>query len=384
MARGSDTASPDELRRDAEGALVSAFGGGPSSASAAAPGRCTIVGEHVDYAGGLVLCTAIDLHVAVAVRAAAGARDRVVLDGTPFEAASRSRLRPDGAGYVFAAAAALRDAAVGVPPFEAATSASLPPGAGLASSAATVLATTAALLRLGDLRLDAAALIDVAYRAEHDVLGVASGRLDQHAIVETPDGSALLLDSAADTVSSVPWRLDGSVLCICDTGVRHRVSGRGYRTRRSETEVALRKAGATSAQDVGALPSGADLGARRLRHVVTESRRAAAAAIALERGDSVELGRLMSESHRSLRDDQEISTPLLDAVVAAAEATAGCHGARLVGAGFGGSVLALADAAAAPACMAAMRGAAGKGSSAWIAMPAPGLAATAGANMGRG
>lgn len=385
MAPGNgEPASPEELRRRAEQALTRAFGEGTRASSAAAPGRCTLVGEHVDYAGGLVLCTAIDRYVAAAVRPVSGPGDRVALDGAVFEAASGTRIRAEGAGYVFAAAVALRAAGVRVPPFAATTSASLPSGAGLASSAAVVLATLEALLQLAGTQRDPSALVDVAHRAEHDILGVPSGKLDQHAIAETPGGSALLLDSSSDTVTAVPWRLDDAVLCVCDTGERHRVAGPGYRARRAETVAALHAAGAGGAQEVVALPEGDDVSARRLRHVVTESRRSAAAAIALERGDSAGLGRLMSESHRSLRDDHEVSTPLLDTVVAAAAATVGCFGARLVGAGFGGSVLALADSAAANDCIIAMRQAAGAGSSAWIVTPAPGLAATAGANVARG
>lgn len=385
--------------------LVDTFAAGGNAVTATAPGRCTLVGEHVDYAGGLVLCAAIDLDVGVALRAAQEGTDRlaarVIAIGRspaapvepPREAGVLERaypLQPSGGGYVFAAAEALRARGLRIPALEAVTAASLPAGAGLASSAAVIGATLVALLRLLGTSLTVADFIDAAYAAEHDILGVPSGRLDQHAIVESPNGGAILLDCAADAATEVPWRLTDAVLCVCDTGKRHSVAEAGYRRRREETEAALRAAGATNAQEIafavdGPLtafdsldPGNGDVPARRLRHVVTETRRARAAAEALRTGDAALLGRLMSASHRSLRADQEVSTPLLDIVVAAAESVAGCYGARLVGAGFGGSVVALTTAAAATSCCDAMRDAAGAGASSWVVHASPGLALTAG------
>ncbi|HEX6538496.1 MAG TPA: galactokinase, partial [Candidatus Dormibacteraeota bacterium] len=246
-----------------------------------------------------------------------------------------------------------------------------------------ICATLVALLQLRATTLSVAALVDAAYVAEHTVLGVPSGRLDQHAIVETPDGGAVLLDCATDSATPIAWGITGAALCVCDTGERHSVAGPGYRTRRAETEAALRAAGAATIMEIAAPPEGADIAARRLRHAVTESRRAAEAAAALRAGDSRVLGRLMSESHRSLREDAEVSTATLDTVVAAAQAVPGCFGARLVGAGFGGSVLALTGGDAAAACIDAMLEAAGPGASAWVVAPAAGLAITAGATVTR-
>lgn len=391
--------------------LSAAFGGGGSVATASAPGRCTLVGEHVDYAGGLVLCAAIDLDVGVALRAAGEGADRVsagvITMGRSLENAVEfpategvleraDPLRPRGGGYVFAAADALRARGLRIPALEAVTAASLPAGAGLASSAAVIAATQVALLRLHSRTLTVAELIDAAYAAEHDILGVPSGRLDEHAIVESPDGGAILLDCAADAAAEVPWRLADVALCVCDTGQRHSVAGAEYRRRREETEAALCAAGAANAQEIafavdGPLtafdsldPGSGDVATRRLRHVVTETRRARAAAGALRAGDAPLLGRLMSASHRSLRADQEVSTPLLNSVVAAAESVAGCYGARLVGAGFGGSVLALSTAAAATTCGDAMRHAGGEGASSWVVHASPGLAFTAGDVVTRG
>lgn len=375
-----------ELERRARSAVAASTARVPARPdvfSAVAPGRCVLVGDHVDYAGGLVLCAAIDLHVAVALRQREDGVERGVVGDD-----HRGR-----ADYVLAATQALRAAGVDVPPIEAATSASLPPGAGLASSAAVVCATVVALLRLRGGRMAASAVVDAAYEAEHNVLGVPCGRLDQHAVVESPERGALLFDAAADAVATVAWNLADVVLVVCDTAERHSVAGPEYARRRAETAAALELAGMETAQqpppDARAVDAGAASGAgavpwRRLRHVVGETRRAAAAADALRGGDARALGRLMSESHRSLRDDHEVSTPALDAVAAAAEAIPGCHGARMVGAGFGGSVLALTDAGAAGHCADAMRAAAGERGAAWILRPSPGLARTASDVIARG
>ena len=397
--------------REVRARLGDTYGAGGAVAVASAPGRCTLVGEHVDYAGGLVLCAAIDLEVVVALRTAKGGTDSVAAgvatmgrsvatgaDHPPYGGVLErvDPLRPTGGGYVFAAADALRARGLETPAVEAVTAASLPAGAGLASSAAVIAATQVALLRLHGATLTVAGFIDAVYAAEHDILGVPSGRLDEHAIVESPDGGAILLDCATDATREVPWRLTDAVLCVCDTATRHSVAGSGYRQRRQETEAALRDAGAANAQEIAfavdgpltafdSLHAGAgDVPTRRLRHVVTETRRARAAADALRAGDAALLGMLMSASHRSLRADQEVSTPLLDLVVAAAESVDGCHGARLVGAGFGGSVVALTTASAATACCDAMRRAAGDGACSWVVHPSPGLAFTAGDAVTRG
>ena len=348
-------------------ALQDAFGPGPC-VTASAPGRCTLVGEHVDYVGGLVLCVAIDLHVAAAVRRAP--------DGVSRSAPSPL---PGAAGYELAAVGALHPRGIDVPEVEVATAASLPAGAGLASSAAVIAAVTAALLRLAGDTLTPAAFVDVVHTAEHDVLGVPCGRLDQHAVVEAPAHGALLLDCRGDTASPVPWPWRDVVLVACDTGEPHRVGGGEYAGRRAEAEAALREAGVATAQDLdpSLLPGlSSRLGPvafRRLRHVVGESARSSAAAAALRRGDAVALGALMSASHRSLRDDYEVTTPRLDATAAAA-AAAGCFGARMVGAGYGGTVVALVAAPAARACAAAMAGAAGAAARTWVLHPAPGVA----------
>jgi galactokinase len=343
-------------------ALEDAAGSGAVAATAWAPGRCTLVGEHVDYAGGQVLCLAIDLGIAAAVRRGEPGHYVVASAGSVV---TRTDARPNGdpGDRVLAPVIAMREHGLAVPAVEVGIAATLPAGAGLASSAALIVATAAAILRMMGSAMTARDLAVVALSAERDVLGIPCGPLDQRAVIDAPAGGALLLDCSTGGESSVPWPWADAVLVGCDTGTHHDVGGAAYRRRREETELGLAVLGATSCQELTerAIDS-AHLDAavkRRLRHVMGESLRAAEAAETMRRADVRGLGRLMSASHRSLRDLHEVSTPALDAVVTAAEAVRGCAGARMVGAGFGGAVAALVTRDAADACRQAMAGACG-------------------------
>jgi galactokinase len=328
------------------------------------PGRCTIVGEHVDYADGVVVCMAVGLHVDVELRPAA--RDDGDLGPLP-----RAMLQ------------ALRERGLSLPPLRLHIRATLPAGAGLSSSAALCGAIGVAALRLLGQRTTAAELVETMLHAERDIAGVPCGPLDQRAVVRAPHAGALLLDCRDGSDVPLPW-LDGHVLAACHTGDSHDVGGAEYRTRRAEADRALRALGASSWRDLGAdaLDRGqlTPLLRRRARHIVGETGRALECAEALGRGDAVTVGRLMHESHASLRDDYEVSTPALDAVSAAAESVDGCLGARLCGAGFGGTAVALVERHRAPACLAAMQsaldrlGGRGQRRGAWVLEPAPGLA----------
>jgi galactokinase len=346
-----------------------------------APGRCTLAGEHVDYADGLVCCAAIDLEIAVAVRPSADGVWRV-RSGTRHVERDRADLRGDVADRPFAVVEALRRRELSVPPVEMAICATLPEAAGLSSSAALSCAVLVALLRLTAVRLTAGALAEVALVAERDIAGVPCGPLDQRAVVFAPAGGAVLLDCYDGGVREVPWRLDGITMLACHTGDIHDVGGAGYRARRAEVDSALALLGAQSWRDLdagavaaAALPPPLD---RRARHVVTETARALEAADALERGDARALGAVMTASGESLAVDFEVTTPPLDAVVAAALASRGCHGARMVGAGFGGTAVALVDEDAADACREAMvQATGGRGRGAWRLRPAAGVAVRA-------
>ena len=324
-------------------ALENAAGAGPAASTAWAPGRCTLVGEHVDYAGGQVLCVAMHLGIAAAVRVS-GSERFLVTSGDTVVTRTGAGPKGDMGDRVLAPVVALCAHGVSVPPVEVGVAATLPPGAGLASSAA---------------------------------LGIPCGPLDQRAVVDAPAHGALLLDCATGAGAPVAWPWPDTILVACDTGTQHDVGGAEYRRRREDTESGLAALSVASCQEL--TEAGIEAGhldpvvERRLRHVMGESRRAIEAAQAMRRADVAALGRLMSASHRSLRDLHEVSTPTLDAVVGAAEAVPGCLGARMVGAGFGGTVAALVTMGSAEACRSAMAEACGGGET-FLLEPSPGVA----------
>jgi galactokinase len=356
-------------------ALENAAGAGSAASSAWAPGRCTLVGEHVDYAGGQVLCVAIQLGIAAAVRRSTTERF-LVASGENVVTRIEAGPRGDVGDRVLAPVVALRERGIAVPGIEVGIAATLPAGAGLASSAALMVAVTAAILRLVGLTMTARDLAAVALSAERDVLGIPCGPLDQRAVVDAPAEGALLLDCATGTEASVVWPWPDTVLVACDTGTHHDVGGAEYRRRREETESGLDAVGVAGCEDLteAAIAAGhLDLAIeRRLRHVIGESRRAVEAADAMRHADVATLGRLMSASHRSLRDLHQVSTPILDTVVSAAEAVPGCLGARMVGAGFGGTVVAVVTLESAEACRGAMADACGGDT--FLLRPSPGVA----------
>jgi len=372
------TGDASDLTRAALELLETAGGTGSVAAVAWAPGRCTLVGEHVDYAGGQVLCVAVDLGIAAAVRRSGTAR-YLVASGETIVTRDDAGPAGDLGDRVLAPVVALRARGVSVPALEMGVAATLPAGAGLASSAALMVATATAILRLLGAGMTARNLAAVALSAERDVLGIPCGPLDQRAVIDAPDGGALLLDCATGGVESLIWPWPDAVLVGCDTGVHHDVGGQEYRRRREETESGLVALGATSCQELtgAAIDSGRvdPEVRRRLHHVMDETRRAVEAADAMRRADLGALGRLMSASHRSLRELHEVSTPALDAVVSAAETVPGCLGARMVGAGFGGAVVALVTRDGAVACRRAM--AAACGGATFELRPSPGLAVLA-------
>jgi galactokinase len=333
--------------------------GSPPPVVASAPGRVNLIGEHLDYNGGPVLPFAIQRRVWVAAAAAPGAEFSLTSEAVGSGVVRRAEGPPRGGGdwtdYVMGVVRELGPLGSAPEGARVAVVSDLPPGAGLSSSAALSVASAAALARLTGRRLPPEDLAEVAYRGEHDYVGVRCGRMDQTVVAHAAEGTAMLFETAAGTRRTypVPFRT-----WILPTGVDHTLAGGGYNARRAECERALELCrrrwpdlAALAALDPAALPEALALLPppldRRVRHVVTETARTRQAAAALERGDLAAVGRLLSEGHASLRDDYECSVPQADLLVTAA-VEQGALGARLTGAGWGGSVIMLAPASRGP------------------------------------
>ena len=281
-----------------------------------APGRVNLIGDHTDYAGGFVLPIAIDLGTTVQLD---GGGAVVELVSTAEDAPARVGLdvaephlvEPAWARYVAGVVAVLRPSVGG----RGSVTTTLPVGAGLSSSAALEVATALALGFSGD----TTELALACQQAEQLASGVPCGVMDQLASAAGVAGHALLVNCGSLQVTPVAVPADADIVVV-HSGESRTLAGSGYAQRRQELEAGH---------------------ARRQRHVHTENERVHAFADALRRGDLAGAGRLMVTSHESLRDDFEVSTPALDALVARLQATPGVYGARLTGAGFGGCVVAL-------------------------------------------
>jgi galactokinase len=320
-----------------------------------APGRVNLIGEHTDYNEGWVLPYALDR----GVTAAAAPRDDGVLEvrsrQAPGEAVAVqiAALSPGSVtgwgAYPAGVAWALTAAGYEVGGASLAIDSDLPQGAGLSSSAALECAVALALTGLYGVRASRKELAAIARRAENEMAGVPSGIMDQTASLLASEGQAVLLDCRSQQATGVP--LDpaaaGLALLVVDTGARHALTDGRYSRRRRECEQAARQLGVPWLRAVAGPAAVAGLAdpvlARRARHVVTENERVLAAVARLRAGDVAGVGPLLNASHASLRDDFEVSWPQADAAVAAAQ-RAGALGARMVGGGFGGCVIALVPA----------------------------------------
>nr|WP_245536912.1 galactokinase [Thermomonospora curvata] len=318
-----------------------------------APGRVNLIGEHTDYNDGLVLPFALAQGVSVA----AARRDDGVLELRSLQAAADGRtvrveeLTPgavDGwAAYPAGVAAVLREHGVGGASLL--IDSDLPQGAGLASSAALECAVALALCQLHGVEIERAELARLAQRAEREFTGTPCGIMDQSAALLCTAGHALLLDCRSGLSSQVPLPLGEALsLLVVDTRAPHALADGDYAARRAECERAASLLGVDSLRDVkdlaGALASLPEpVLRRRTQHVVTENHRVEAAVGLLRAGALAELGALLTASHLSLRDQFEVSWPRADAAVEAA-LRAGARGGRMVGGGFGGSVIVLAAA----------------------------------------
>ncbi|MEX2535266.1 MAG: galactokinase [Trueperaceae bacterium] len=351
--------------RDVAAAFRDRFRSDPT-ALVRAPGRVNLIGEHTDYNDGFVLPMAIDREVRIALRPRADRRVRVVAldlasdylatdNGEEAEFSLAELERGHGwVEYLKGVAWSLAREGHVLHGFDGVVSGNVPRGAGLSSSAALELATARAFYAVSRFEWEPDRIALACQRAENEWLGVNTGIMDQLASAAGREGHALLIDCRTLITSAVPLPPDTTVL-VLDTTTRRGLVGSAYNERREQCESAARTLGARSLRDVSQEQFDAASAAlnpllrRRARHVVSENARTLAAAAAMREGDAALLGELMDQSHKSLRDDFEVSTSELDKIVACARSQPGCYGARLTGAGFGGCAVALVSASAAPA-----------------------------------
>lgn len=270
----------------------------PSQWRGKAPGRVNLIGEHVDYLGGPVLPAAVDRFTEV--------------HGHPADEWSVQSEIAGGLAYVRAVGAEL-----GASPQAIDVKSAVPPGAGISSSAALLVAVAAGLRP----HMDGKEAALACQRAEQKATGVQVGIMDQFASALGRSGYALLLDCATLEYKVVPFP-SGLAIAVIDSGEHRSLASTPYNERRREAESGDPK---------------------RRRHVDSEIARVYEFADAMRDDDFEQMGELLKASHRSLRDDFEVSTTTVDALVERAWKIEGCYGARIMGAGFGGSILALVD-----------------------------------------
>ena len=326
----------------------------------AAPGRVNLIGEHIDYNDGFVLPMAIERHVVIAadvndaehiqlVSAAQGDEARIALN----EPVTRGQ--PEWADYCRGVIAGymqrgVTNAGATLPGVDAVIDADVPIGGGLSSSAALEVATATMIESVTGRALEPVDRALLCQRAEHEFAGVPCGIMDPFASVLCRADHLLLLDCRSQAFEHVPMSGDDVTVLIIDTQVRHELTDGGYAARRAQCEEVAAILGMASLRDAtmeqvrAARDALGDVRFRRARHVVTEIARTVEAAERFRRGDWSSMGRLMAESHASLRGDYEVSCDELDAIVESAGRlgpSVGVIGCRMTGGGFGGCAVCL-------------------------------------------
>lgn len=331
------------------------FGHEPEGIYSAA-GRVNLIGEHVDYCGGEVLPAALTLKCRVAVRkngtnalrvAATDLNGVSVIDLNDIEKAKSLKW----GNYQAGVASELIKEGFPVVGCDMLFECSVPFGAGLSSSAAIEVSCAYALAKMSNLPLDPVALAVIAQRAENNFCGMKCGIMDQFASANGKRGNAVLLNCATLAYEYIPLDLQDCTLVLTNCNKPHNLVESKYNERREETEEALAILKGVLPVSCLAEVTGEELEAhkallrpvvyRRVRHVVSECLRVKESVAALKRGDLISFGKLLNASHRSLKEDYEVTGRELDALAEAAWAQAGCLGSRMTGGGFGGCTVSL-------------------------------------------
>jgi galactokinase len=326
---------------------------------ARAPGRVNLIGEHTDYNDGYVLPMAIDFDIRVAARPRPDHTVRLYScdldkrDTFSLDDIRRVGDRPTWADYVRGVAHVLQREGHTLRGMDAAITGNVPRAAGLSSSAALELASITAFRLVSQLDLDPVQAALLGQRAENEFVGMRCGIMDQFISSLGKADHALLIDCRSLGYQAVPLPA-GVRIVVTDSAIRRGLVDSAYNERRAQCEEGARLIGVKALRDVSAEMLEAnrarmsDVVARRCRHVVTEDQRTLDSVEALKRGDLETFGRLMNESHASMRDDFQITTEDIDALVEIQQNAPGCLGARMTGGGFGGCTVALAREEKAP------------------------------------
>ncbi|MDX1663023.1 MAG: galactokinase [Candidatus Promineifilaceae bacterium] len=315
-----------------------------------APGRVNLIGEHTDYNDGFVMPMAIDRAVWIALRATGGRQVTLTSldmgETASFDLDSLQNDQERWIEYVKGVAWALQERGYLLSGWEGVMAGDVPIGAGLSSSAALEMAAARAFMAVGGAGWEAVVMARAGQQAENEWLGVQTGIMDQMISAAGQAGHALLVDCRTLETEAVPLPAE-TVVVVLDTTTRRGLVDSAYNERRRQCEAAAAALGVAALRDVdqelfdGRAHLLEETVRRRARHVVTENARVLQARDAMQQGEPGALGRLMNASHRSLRDDFEVSSAELDAMVAIARQQPGCYGARMTGAGFGGCAVAL-------------------------------------------
>ncbi|GLI40610.1 galactokinase [Glycomyces algeriensis] len=344
-----------ELAETAAAAFRDVFGAEPEGLWAA-PGRVNLIGEHTDYNEGFVMPFALPFYSVAAVAKSDTWEFHSTYGGGDTVRTDTLEGVEGWAGYLAGVAWAMNESGYPVDPVRIAINSDVPHGGGLSSSAALECSVIIALADLFGHEIDRTELARIVQKTENEYMGAPTGILDQSASLLCTEGNVMFMDCRDFSREQVPFDLaaGGLVMLVIDTQAPHRHVDGEYGARRADCEEAARQLGVPFLRDA---PRHAKLDDerlnRRMHHILTENERVLATVAILKQGNVAGIGDLLTASHVSLRDDYEVSSVELDSAVDAALG-AGALGARMTGGGFGGSAIALVEAAAAPKVEAAV------------------------------
>ena len=358
---------PDRILKDLKNTFETVYGNSENVRYYFAPGRVNLIGEHIDYNGGCVFPCAISAGTYAAARKREDGQIRIfsanfAMEGIKFSSLDDLRPGPQGTwtNYIRGMVKALQDHLYEIDKgIDLALYGTIPSGAGLSSSASLEVVTGYALLDLFHLPVMGQELALLGQECEREYCGVNCGIMDQFAVAMAEEGQAIRLNTSTLAYEYVPLRLASHSIVITNTHVTHSLAGSEYNVRRNQCEQALK-----DLQEITKIPDLCSLKPdqfdklavfisdpvcrKRAKHAVYENDRTARAVEALKENSLETFGRLMNESHISLRDDYETSCPEADLLAETAWTVPGVLGSRITGGGFGGCTVSIVEKEAVP------------------------------------